>query len=101
MEAPLKNQWIEALRSRKYKQGTGLLWNSSRDRYCCLGVLAREMDCLDEHGWIKETAHYATLPTSFLEDVKLPGSVERVLMDMNDADKKTFLEIADWIEQNL
>ena len=38
MDAKLKADWIAALRSGKYQQGTGSL--VSGGRYCCLGVLA-------------------------------------------------------------
>jgi hypothetical protein len=38
MKQELKEKWIAALRSGKYKQGQGLL-RSANDRYCCLGVL--------------------------------------------------------------
>lgn len=33
---PLQKKWVEALRSGKYKQGSGYL--RSGDRFCCLGV---------------------------------------------------------------
>jgi hypothetical protein len=34
---PVQLQWLEALRSGKYKQGQGFLRDTD-DRYCCLGV---------------------------------------------------------------
>ena len=37
MREYVKNKWVEALRSGKYKQGRGQL--NSENRYCCLGVL--------------------------------------------------------------
>lgn len=37
MKAELKEKWLEALRSGKFKQGKGALRNSA-DEYCCLGV---------------------------------------------------------------
>lgn len=37
MKPELKRKWVAALRSGKYKQGTGELFY--RDEYCCLGVL--------------------------------------------------------------
>lgn len=51
----LHKKWIEALRSGKYKQGTGQYCTKSRfgdeHRYCCLGVLAEiagvEKKCVD------------------------------------------------------
>lgn len=38
MKPEIKQKWLEALRSGKYKQGTGKL-ASFENRYCCLGVL--------------------------------------------------------------
>jgi hypothetical protein len=38
MKPEIKQKWIDALRSGKYKQGRGYL-RTSRDEYCCLGVL--------------------------------------------------------------
>ena len=37
MHEYVKNKWVEALRSGKYKQGRGKL--NSENGYCCLGVL--------------------------------------------------------------
>lgn len=43
MKQDIKNKWVKALRSGKYKQGTGYLIKSSNDgnqcQHCCLGVL--------------------------------------------------------------
>lgn len=44
MDKRIKKRWIAALRSRKYKQGEGLLRQKGDtkkqvDRFCCLGVL--------------------------------------------------------------
>lgn len=47
MNQEVKQKWVEALRSRKYKQGQAQLREG--DRYCCLGVLC------DIHA--KETGH--------------------------------------------
>lgn len=33
------NDWLTALRSGKYKQGDGKLYNEVLDTHCCLGVL--------------------------------------------------------------
>lgn len=47
MNPTLKKQWIEALRSGKYRQGRGSLRSESGE-YCCLGVLC---DLVDPDGW--------------------------------------------------
>lgn len=35
---PLQKKWIEELKSEKYKQGKGCLYDKNSDSYCCLGV---------------------------------------------------------------
>ena len=41
MEKKIAMKWVKALRSNKFKQGTGQLMEEqySKPRYCCLGVL--------------------------------------------------------------
>lgn len=39
MNGSIKKRWVEALRSGRYKQGRGVLWNPSDNTFCCLGVL--------------------------------------------------------------
>jgi hypothetical protein len=43
MKSEVKKRWVDALRSGKYRQGTGYLINSSNAtgqcKHCCLGVL--------------------------------------------------------------
>ncbi|NBQ68164.1 MAG: hypothetical protein EBU46_04735, partial [Nitrosomonadaceae bacterium] len=42
MKAEIKQRWLNALRSGKYKQGEGSLRqldNEGKPQYCCLGVL--------------------------------------------------------------
>ena len=56
--------WLDALRSGKYKQGTGTLcakdWNINENRYCCLGVQqavlgkVQEDNCLPTLRWLKD-----------------------------------------------
>lgn len=44
---PAQQQWIDALRSGKYTQGTGHLWSQEGSKapvcYCCLGVAMKEL----------------------------------------------------------
>ncbi len=42
-------RWVAALRSKKYKQGKGVL-RSEKGNYCCLGVLC---DVVSPKGWHK------------------------------------------------
>lgn len=120
MDSLIKSRWIEALRSGEYKQGRGGLRND--DFFCCLGVLC------DLHS--KETGtrwdppnkyernvydylnHDSTLPHLVMKWMKLETKniyMENVLMELNDGKEiegesiipKTFLEIADFIQENM
>ena len=57
MDKALKNTWVKALRSGKYRQGTGRLMRMNR-YYCCLGVLA------DTQGatWCNDYTSLAVVP---------------------------------------
>lgn len=118
MDPKLKAEWVAALRSGKYQQGTGEL-RSKHDEFCCLGVLC---DLIRPHGW-KESpqgTYYVMTGSELWESFVLPKDVaEQVgltplglwpsgapqelqefegLADMNDAGK-SFYEIADAIEK--
>ena len=93
MDQKLKQDWVEALRSGKYKQGRLALYKPCSEAYCCLGVLCKVAgkECYpkDDRG-----SGYNWIHTV------LPGAIPR-LADMNDREGKTFNEIADYIETNL
>ena len=100
MNPELKQKWLEALRSGKYKQGTGLL-RSKENYFCCLGVLC---DIIDNKKWeITNSGDYCyekstVAPTS--SSIIREGAIGH-LMTLNDEAKSSFAEIADWIEGNL
>lgn len=115
MNKKVKKKWVEALRSRKYKQCYGQLREVDDDNkvigHCCLGVLC---DLYDKKGWGKvfhdcqielpeEVAKWAGLETTDpiiskrFESEKWCGGLATTL---NDTGKK-FHEIADFIERNL
>lgn len=50
MDASLKREWLEALRSGKYKQGK-LCLRDQDNAFCCLGVLC---DLVDPDKWFRE-----------------------------------------------
>lgn len=90
-------EWIEALRSGKYKQGTGRL-RSNDDCYCCLGVLCEVAGIKAEHGcdgWEYE-GRFGSLPPSLWS--LFPDGVVKRLVDMNDIQLKGFNEIADYLD---
>lgn len=90
LDHDIKKRWVAALRSGKYKQGTGQLCHiniSGENFYCCLGVL-NEIEGLGRrhtNGYIGD----------FLEQ-----HVQETLSDKND-NGEPFSVIADYIELNL
>lgn len=113
------DNWTAALRSGKYRQGTGVLKNLSGD-YCCLGVacevlglefttsdLAMDPYVVDERG----DAHTAFLPpatedaiSSHYPDLlggtatRWKGPLDYSLVTLNDGGEHDFNQIADVID---
>ena len=113
MDVEAKQNWVEALRSGKYKQGDGCLRDRS-DRFCCLGVLC---DILKKEGeeWRPDPENTASQfefssvgqlpvvsfpPENLIDRVGLEKDQPQELADMNDSGA-SFEEIADWIEEHL
>lgn len=102
----LKQKWLDALRSGKYKQGRKALHSDKYedgDRYCCLGVLCKVADIpLKDSQQIQAY----TILASLLDTGQTKTDK---LINMNDGDEYTlpprapssFAEIADWIEDNM
>lgn len=88
-----KTNWIEALKSGKYKQTQGALQRDGK--YCCLGVLQKITGCK------LRTTLNGSDSSSIIDDEFLSLIVQGELIKFNDCDKKSFTEIADWIEKNL
>jgi len=94
-------KWLVALRSGDYAQGIGQLRKCNGEpKYCCLGVLC---DLLDPDGWDGE-AHVGgnQMPSHELQtqiDSMSYWNSSRYAM-ANDRGR-SFLEIADMIEQDL
>lgn len=114
-----RSRWLKALRSGRYKQGTGALHQPRSNRYCCLGVAAREcgvskqdldghsnINDLVESGAIEKTSilaraltlfskpcHKSSLRTNFVDDLI-------VMNDGQTGHRSNFCQIADHIEQN-
>lgn len=118
MNQEIKQKWVEALESGKYKQGKGRL--KSDDAYCCLGVLCDLY--INETGngeWIKEekdlpedSPKHAFMDNGIVSDLILPFYVkkwagldssspcvgDKPLVDLNDFGS-SFKEIAQLINQ--
>ena len=115
MNQELKAKWLEALRSGNYQQGKGSLKVVLPDGppvFCCLGVLADVMGktwTSSNYGGSEQVLidtdggrFTKYLPNSVESDAGLPMSTtQKHLAMMNDAEGKTFDQIADYIEANL
>ena len=89
MNKELKEKWLTALRSGKYNQGRGRLYSIADNSYCCLGVLCKIQNIKITSG-LPYQEHF--------DEKQIPSSE---LIRMNDSGKKTFFEIANYIEKNL
>jgi hypothetical protein len=95
--------WLVALRSGKYKQHRGSMNSDNAGRYskakafCCLGVGAvviaeiNALQSIDNYIWDRRGENLLELGQLNIDD----------LVNMNDKKKKSFPEIADWIEANI
>lgn len=90
----LKAKWLEALRGDEYKQTTSTMYRPETDGYCCLGVLAI---CA---GRTKAEIQRDTYLVSEGKYNILSGIQQRTLAYMND-NGKSFVQIADYIEENI
>ena len=93
MDKKLKAKWVKALRSGKYTQCVGALFDKASETYCCLGVLTKvARRKLDNTQW------------DFVQKT-LKRDVMNLLWKMNDGvegqRKHSFPEIADYIEAKL
>lgn len=127
MNRPLRSLWLEMLRSGAYAQTRGKLQRSQAEvvtspvagppvGYCCLGVLCEAVEkagltrvgrwpdgtlqgvSLLSQGLISIEDSLGIIPSS---DLRNSRHAAELLMDMNDSRRKTFAEIADWIEHNI
>lgn len=116
MDTRIAEKWVDALRSKKYQQGTGCLkqTKNQQDKFCCLGVLT-DIAIKDGLKIIEQSGPRTTF-NSFTD--YLPGEVQRwanmktsngtftknnltnTLAYLNDAGR-TFDEIATLIEDNI
>jgi len=103
MNLEIKQKWLEALRSGRYAQGQGILRNTNNE-YCCLGVLCdlvAPLDWVPDIGIYRMKGHSGLLPAGIGIAAGLSVRGANKLIDLNDKDKKSFVEIANYIEANL
>ncbi len=95
----VKNQWLEALRSGKYKQGKGKLIKATNSgfSYCCLGVL-QAITGLE----IVNSELLTNKKDISCSCVKgLSTDMQDNLASYNDKEDKSFDWIANWIDKNI
>jgi hypothetical protein len=82
MDKKLKAKWVKALRSGKFKQGNGVLYNPNKRTHCCLGVLSQvDGHSTDAIAWKYYPSH---------ADINLlPHEIEREFADLNDMKDET------------
>lgn len=95
MNREMRDIWLEALRSGRYRQGTMRMKREvdSNTYFCCLGVL-REVCLLNGES-------NAILAFGELKKTGIKLEEASVLTKMNDVYKLSFPQISDWIEVNL
>lgn len=92
----VRDKWIKALRSGRYKQTTGRLRKkiNGKYRYCCLGVLCKinrlNFRTCTIKGHIADKIATEKFGLSYKEQTRLST--------LNDIDRLTFKQIADEIE---
>lgn len=115
LDPEFKKDWVEALRSGEYQQGRQALCSGSEDgllgvSWCCIGVgadvgLDLEWEETRIGVWALVLHDGGRSTTSLiqheLDALGLTASDQRALISMNDASRRTFGQIADWIEANL
>lgn len=109
MDQNIKKQWVEALRSGKYKQGR--CWLKYGDEFCCLGVLCdlhaqttnREWEGCGSIGNYLD--HAESLPEEVVQwaglNSKDPFINEKRVSIYNDERGLDFDQMSDLIESNL
>lgn len=107
MHYEFKDKWLAALRSGDFKQGSKSLCKineASEKTYCCLGVgylVATGYDPIDTaSGYIQGSNIDVTGVPGEIVGHGSHNNIACKLANMNDSGK-SFLEIADWIEDNI
>lgn len=103
LKPEIKMQWLEALRSGHYQQARGVL-RQDAIHFCCLGVLCDLIEpkwLLYDGQYIHARGNRMSMPTELSARVGIAFESRNELMNMNDNNKDSFSDIADWIEANL
>jgi hypothetical protein len=92
MDKDIKEKLVRALRSGKYPQGRGTVYADGE--YCVMGVLGRV--CGEPLSYLKNSMIYCGRDGELLT-----AGETATFVDLNDRQRKSFAEIADYIEANL
>jgi hypothetical protein len=101
-----KRNWLAALRSGKYKQADGLLYDKSNNGFCCLGVACNIQGCGKQLLYNRTTipekgnGNFKKVPSILRGGYLESNEVVDTLVNMND-DGISFKRIANWIEKHL
>ena len=98
-----RSDWTAALRSGQYNQGLGHLM-TKQGTYCCLGVacaVAKEGLTREETlrlGTGVGDRHISDIVPGILQTLDIDEDIINTCIEMNDTERKTFAEIADYID---
>lgn len=94
MEEKLKQKWIKALRSGKFRQAREVI--ADDDSYCCLGVL-----CIVAGKTVRDIIKSSNddLCTAWRREFGLSNDETEQCIAWNDNDKLSFKEIAERISK--
>lgn len=95
---PTIQKWVNALRSGKYKQAKGTLYDEETDGYCCLGVYCKVVT-KDSKSYLSEGSEGPEEAYDKFDRI-LGHELKHKLIGMNDKGK-SFAEIADVIEEKM
>lgn len=100
-----KQTWLLALRSGEYTQGQFALYvDEPGPSFCCLGVLLHSVfykDDSDLTAWENNWGEGPLAMYDYLRYELLSWGMINKLTQLNDGQRWTFAEIADYIEKNV
>lgn len=105
----IKKTWVAALRSGKYKQCEGTLYDPDGKSFCCLGVLQHKLLNgnveVDGNGYTGKCDTEILSAPSLAFYKKFPGTGwiknnQADLIEMNDHEGADFEQIANYIQAN-
>ncbi len=100
MKREIRDKWVAALRSGRYKQAVNYLRVTRRGStcHCALGVLAEELGLFDGPGEREATINGSP---NFLPESIIPEPSQRAVSLLNDYCAMTFPELANFIESQI